>query len=290
MTAHVSSAARLRELLRQPGLLQAPGCFDAFSARLIEQAGFPVAYMTGFGSSASVLGMPDTGLISFAEMAGHARNIATALKIPLIADADTGYGNAVNTYRTVRAYAQGGVAAVQIEDQVAPKKCGHTRGKQIIPLAEMVGKVRAGADARAEQDIVLVVRTDARAVAGFDEALERCLAYQEAGADVIFFEAPETEAEMETVAKRVRAPLLVNLVEGGKTPFLPRSRLEALGFKIAIYPATLLTTVAKAMQRQLRRLAQDDAFGPNPDQITFEELKTLVGFPDYYALEERYRG
>lgn len=290
MTAHVSSAARLRELLRKPGLLQAPGCFDAFSARLIEQAGFPVAYMTGFGSAASVLGMPDTGLISFAEMAGHARNIAAALKIPLIADADTGYGNAVNTYRTVHAYAQGGVAAVQIEDQVAPKKCGHTRGKQIIPLGEMVGKIRAGADARAEQDIVLVIRTDARAVAGFDEALERCLAYQEAGADVIFFEAPESEAEMETIAKRVRAPLLVNLVEGGKTPFLPRSRLEALGFKIAIYPATLLTTVAKAMQRQLQRLARDDAFGPNADQITFEELKTLVGFPDYYALEERYRG
>ncbi len=290
MTAHPTSVARLRELLRKPGLVQAPGCFDAFSARLIEQAGFPVAYMTGFGSSASVLGMPDTGLISFAEMAGHARNIAAALKIPLIADADTGYGNAVNTYRTVRAYAQSGVAAVQIEDQVAPKKCGHTRGKQIVPLGEMVGKIRAGADARAEQDIVLVIRTDARAVAGFDEALERCLAYQEAGADVIFFEAPESEAEMETIAKRVRAPLLVNLVEGGKTPFLPRSRLEALGFKIAIYPATLLTTAAKAMQRQLGHLAREDAFGPNDDQITFEELKNLVGFPDYYALEERYRG
>jgi 2-methylisocitrate lyase-like PEP mutase family enzyme len=283
-------AAQLRALMQRPGLLQAPGCYDAFSARLIEQAGFPIAYMTGFGSSASVLGLPDTGLISFAEMAGHARNIAAALRIPLIADADTGYGNAINTYRTVRAYAQAGVAAVQIEDQVAPKKCGHTQGKQIVPLGEMVGKIRAAADARAEQDIVLVTRTDARAVAGFDEALERCLAFRDAGADVIFFEAPESEAEMETIAKRIRAPLLINLVEGGKTPFLPRSRLEALGFKIAIYPATLLITVAKAMQRQLQRLKQEDACAPNADQISFDELKNLVGFPDYYAMEERYRG
>lgn len=289
MTAPLTPVARLRQMLSQPGLIQAPGCYDAFSARLIEQAGFRAAYMTGFGTSASVLGQPDTGLISFAEMAGHARNIASALRIPLIADADTGYGNALNTYRTVRAYAQAGVAAVQIEDQVAPKKCGHTQGKAIIPLGEMVGKVRAAADARAEQDIVLVIRTDARAVAGFDEALERCLAFREAGADVLFFEAPETEREMETVAQRIRAPLLVNLVEGGKTPLLPRSRLEALGYKIAIYPATLLVTVAKAMQRQLRRLAEEDAYAPNADQITFEELKTLVGFPDYYAREQKYR-
>jgi 2-methylisocitrate lyase-like PEP mutase family enzyme len=288
--ANSSSAARLRALLAKPGLLQAPGCYDAFSARLIEQAGFPVAYMTGFGSSASVLGMPDTGLISFAEMAEHARNIAAAIKIPLIADADTGYGNAINAYRTVLSYAQAGVAAAQLEDQVAPKKCGHTKGKAIVPVSEMVGKIRAAADARAEQDIVLVIRTDARAVSGFDEALERCLAYRDAGADVIFFEAPESEAEMETIGKRVRAPLLINLVEGGKTPFLPRSRLESLGFKIAIYPATLLVTVAKAMQRQLGRLAREDAFAPNSDQIAFEELKTLVGFPEYYAMEERYRG
>jgi 2,3-dimethylmalate lyase len=277
-------------MLREPGLIQAPGCYDAFSARLIELAGFRAAYMTGFGTSASVIGEPDTGLISFAEMATHARNIAATLTIPLIADADTGYGNAVNAYRTARAYAQAGVAAVQLEDQVAPKKCGHTKGKAIIPLGEMVGKIRAAADARAEQDIVLVIRTDARAVAGFDEALERCLAYREAGADVLFFEAPETEAEMQAIATRVRAPLLINLVEGGKTPFLSRSRLEGLGYKIAIYPATLLTTAAKAMQRQLKRLADDDTYGPNAEQVTFEELKTLVGFPDYYEMEERYRG
>jgi len=289
MPPPVPPAARLRALLGAPGLIQAPGCYDAFSARLIEQAGFRAAYMTGFGTSASVLGLPDAGLISFAEMAGHARNVAAALRIPLIADADTGYGNAINAYRTVRAYARAGVAAVQIEDQVAPKKCGHTRGKAVVPLGEMVGKVRAAADARAEQDIVLVIRTDARAVAGFDEALERCLAYREAGADVLFFEAPETEAEMEAISKRIAAPLLINMVEGGKTPLLPRTRLEALGYKIAIYPVSLMTAAAKAMQRQLRRLADQDAYGPSADQIGFEELKTLVGFPDYYAMEEKYR-
>ena len=283
------SAAQLRTLLAAPGLLQAPGCYDAFTAKLIEQAGFKAAYMTGFGASASVLGMPDTGLMTFTEMATHAGNIAAAIRIPLIADADTGYGNAINAYRTTRAYARAGVAAIQLEDQVAPKKCGHTKGKAIVPLGEILGKVRAAADARAEQDIVIIVRTDARAVSGFDEALERCLAFQDAGADVIFFEAPESEGEMETIAKRVKKPLLINLVEGGKTPFLPRSRLEKLGFKIAIYPVSALLTVGKAVQAQLQRMKTEDGFGPNGDKITFEELKTLVGFPAYYEMEERYR-
>jgi 2-methylisocitrate lyase-like PEP mutase family enzyme len=283
-------AARLRALLQRPGLLMAPGCYDAFSARLIERAGFEVAYMTGFGTSASVLGLPDTGLISFAEMAGHAAHIAATLGIPLIADADTGYGNAINTYRTVRAYARAGVAAIQLEDQVSPKKCGHTKGKAVVPVGEMVGKVRAAADARAEQDIVLVIRTDARAVSGFEDALERCQAYREAGADVIFLEAPESEEELAEAARRIQAPLLVNIVEGGKTPCLPRARLEMLGYRIAIYPATLLLTAARAMQEQLSRLLRDPGFNPYDLQITFEALKELVGFPEYYAQEEKYRG
>jgi 2-methylisocitrate lyase-like PEP mutase family enzyme len=285
----MSAAARLRELMHKPGLIQAPGCYDAFSARLIEQAGFDVAYLTGFGSSAAVLGMPDTGLMTFTEMATHAGNIAAALKIPLIADADTGYGNAINTYRTVRAYARADVAAIQLEDQVAPKKCGHTRGKQIIPLGEMLGKLRAAVDARAERDIVLIARTDARAVSGFEEALERCLAFQEAGVDIVFLEAPETETEMELACRRIKAPLLANLVEGGKTPFLSRHRLEAIGFKIAIYPVTLLLTAGQAMRQQAALLRRQADFGPNAGQMTFEELKTVVGFPEYYAQEERYK-
>ena len=280
--------ARLRELLARPGLLRAPGCYDAFSAKLIEQSGCEVAYMTGFGSSASVLGLPDAGLMDFSEMSTHAGNIARALRIPLIADGDTGYGNAINAFRTVRTYAQFGVAAIQLEDQATPKKCGHTPGKTLIPLKEMIGKLKAAFDARAEEDIVIVARTDARSVEGFKAALERCLAFEEAGADVIFFEAPESEEEMAEVAKQVKAPLLANMVEGGKTPFLSGSRLEDLGFKIAIYPSTLLKTVARAMQRQLERFQRDDDYQPFEEQISFEELKKLVGFEEYYRMEGKY--
>ena len=281
-------AARLRELLARPGLLRAPGCYDAFSAKLIEQSGCEVAYMTGFGSSASVLGLPDAGLMDFSEMSTHAGNIARALRIPLIADGDTGYGNAINAFRTVRTYAQFGVAAIQLEDQATPKKCGHTPGKTLIPLKEMIGKLKAAFDARAEEDILIVARTDARSVEGFKAALERCLAFEEAGADVIFFEAPESEQEMAEVAKRVKAPLLANMVEGGKPPFLSGSRLEDLGFKIAIYPSTLLKTVARAMQRQLERFQRDDDYQPFEEQISFEELKKLVGFEEYYRMEGKY--
>ena len=281
-------AARLRELLARPGLLRAPGCYDAFSAKLIEQSGCEVAYMTGFGSSASVLGLPDAGLMDFSEMSTHAGNLARALRIPLIADGDTGYGNAINAFRTVRTYAQFGVAAIQLEDQATPKKCGHTPGKTLIPLKEMIGKLKAAFDARAEEDIVIVARTDARSVEGFKAALERCLAFEEAGADVICFEAPESDQEMAEGAKQVKAPLLANMVEGGKTPFLSGSRLEDLGFKIAIYPSTLLKTVARAMQRQLERFQRDDDYQPFEEQISFEELKKLVGFEEYYRMEGKY--
>lgn len=284
---HPTPAAAFRELLSTPGLVQAPGCYDAFSARLIERAGWSVAYMTGFGSSASVLGQPDAGLMDFSEMAAHAANIAGAIGIPLIADGDTGYGNALNTFRTVRSYARNGVAAIQLEDQHAPKKCGHTPGKVLVPTAEMVGKLRAAADARAEQDIVVIARTDARAVEGFDAALERALAYQEAGADVIFFEAPESEEEMAEVGRRISAPLLANLVEGGKTPFVSKARLEALGFKIAIYPVTLLLTAAKAMQAQLEAM-RAEGFDPAGEQITFQDLQQIVGFPEYWDAEKKY--
>ena len=281
-------AMTLRTRLKSPGMVQAPGCYDAFSARLIERAGFEVAYMTGFGSSASVLGMPDAGLMSFAEMADHAGRIANAINIPLIADGDTGYGNALNTHRTVQAYIRAGVAGIQLEDQVAPKKCGHTKGKQVIPAGEMVGKIRAASDAREAGDIVLVIRTDARAVNGFDDALERCRAYAEAGADVIFFEAPENEQEMRDAVQAIDSPMLVNVVEGGKTPCLPARELEQIGFKIAIYPVSLLLSAAKVMQKQLEALKKPDQYDLYADQITFEELKDLVGFPEYYAREDRY--
>lgn len=279
---------KLRELLAGPKIILAPGCYDGMSARLIEQAGYDVAYMTGFGSSASVLGMPDTGLMSFAEMSNHAANLSAAINIPLIADADTGYGNAVNTYRTVRSYARAGVAGIQLEDQVSPKKCGHTKGKLVVPVEEMVGKIRAACDARAEQDIVVITRTDARAVNGFDDALERCLAFEEAGADVIFFEAPENEEEMERVAKAIKAPKLINIVEDGKTPCLPADDLERLGFKIAIYPAMLFTTAAWAMQRELARFKAEGVVSTPETRVRFSEIQDIVGFPWYYDMEEKY--
>jgi 2-methylisocitrate lyase-like PEP mutase family enzyme len=275
--------------MSRPGLLLAPGCYDGMSARLVERAGYEVAYMTGFGSAASVLGMPDTGLISFAEMATHAGNLAAALRIPLIADADTGYGNAVNTYRTVQAYARAGVAGIQIEDQVSPKKCGHTKGKLVVPLDEMLGKIRAACDARAERDIVIVTRTDARAVNGFDDALERAQAFAEAGADVIFFEAPETVEEMQTVARTVKAPTLINVVKDGKTPALHADELERMGFKIAIYPDMLFRIAAWAMQEELGRFQRERQYDAADTRMRFAEIQDIVGFPWYYALEEKYR-
>jgi 2-methylisocitrate lyase-like PEP mutase family enzyme len=282
-----SPTIQLRKLLAQPGLVVAPGCYDAVSAKLIERAGFAAAYMTGFGSTASVLGLPDAGIMDFTQMTTHAGNLANVLNIPLIADADTGYGNAINTHRTVQTYARSGVAGIQLEDQVSPKRCGHTAGKAVIPLSEMLGKLRAARDASAE--IVIVARTDARAVEGFDSALERCLAFEETGADVIFFEAPRSLEEMQEIAKHLHKPLLANMVEGGHTPFLRGSELETLGFKLAIYPVTLLLSAVHAMQKQLQHLREEDHESMRPEQVSFQELQTLVGFPEYDAMSKRYQ-
>ena len=224
--------ATLRELLAGPEPVLAPGAYDALSARLVERAGFPAVYMTGFGASASLLGRPDVGLLSFAEMAGHARRLVQAVEVPVIADADDGYGNPLNVMRTVREYAAAGVAALHIEDQVAPKRCGHMDGKDVIDASEMVEKVRAAVEARGDATCS-IARTDARAVEGLDAALERARRYREAGADLLFVEAPETEAEIEAVAAAFPdVPLVFNWVDGGKTPGLPldsaaRARLRA---------------------------------------------------------------
>ncbi len=285
----MEQAAKLRELMGRGGLLVAPGCYDGISARLVEQAGFDVAYMTGFGTAASVIGMPDTGLISYAEMQTHAANLAQVLSIPLIADADTGYGNAVNVHRTVRNYARAGVAGIQLEDQVAPKKCGHTAGKAVVPIKEIAANLLAAADARAEQDIVIIARTDARAVNGFHDAMERCHAFAEAGADVIFFEAPETEEEMRAVAEAFPNRALINIVHDGKTPCLPAADLERLGFAIAIYPSLLFRVSAWAMRDELARFRADPRFHEDDDRMSFDEIKSIVGFPWYDEMEQKYR-
>jgi 2-methylisocitrate lyase-like PEP mutase family enzyme len=272
----VRAAERLRKLLQEPGILQAPGCFDAHSARLVEQAGFPAAYMTGFGTAASRLGLPDLGLVPPEVMADQAASLAGAISIPLIADADTGYDDVA---RTVRTYASAGVAAIQLEDQVQPKRCGHTAGKRVVSAEEAVARIREAVAARTD-DIIVVGRTDARAVEGFESALERCRAFEAAGVDVVFLEAPESREELVAIAEAIDAPLLVNLIEGGKTPLFNAAELQDLGYKIAIYPLTLLYAATRAMQEHLRGDAHEPPreFAPWQGPLSFEELRRLVGF------------
>jgi 2-methylisocitrate lyase-like PEP mutase family enzyme len=279
----------LREVLTEPGIEIMPGCFDAISAKLVADAGFKVAFMSGFAVSAARLGLPDTGLISFAEMLDTLRNCCSAARdVPLIGDGDTGYGNAVNVQRTVIEYARAGAAAVMIEDQVSPKKCGHTRGKQVIPRDEARMKIRAAADAKRDVDILILARTDARAVHGFDEALARCRDFEAEGADIIFLEAPENEAEMTRFCEAMQKPCMANMVPGGKTPVLPPKELQQIGYKLAVYPVALMTSAIAAMQTTLAALRPES--GKNlPPSISFAELQKVVGFSEYWIQETKYQ-
>jgi len=287
MSADVSPAARLRALLARPGLLVMPGCHDAMSARLIGEAGFELGFMSGFAVSAARLGMPDTGLISYAELADQAQNICRAVAIPLIGDGDTGFGSAQNIKRTVAGYARAGLAAIMLEDQVAPKRCGHTEGKSVVSRDEALTRIRAAVDARDEgADILIMARTDARACVSLDEAIERCRAFRALGADITFLEAPLDAGEMRRYCQEVDGPKMANLIEGGKTPLLPASELEMLGYKIAVYPLTLLNVSIVAMRTALQKMARGEATAA----MTFDDLKRAVGFPDYYAEEARYKG
>jgi 2-methylisocitrate lyase-like PEP mutase family enzyme len=287
----VTPANQLRNLLAGPNVEVMPGCYDALSAKLVAGAGFKVTFMSGFAVSAARLGLPDTGLISFAEMLDGVRScVSGAGKIPLIADGDTGYGNALNVQRTVLEYARAGAAAVMIEDQVSPKKCGHTRGKQVVSRDEARMKIRAAVDARreADADILILARTDARAVHGFDEALDRCRDFEAEGADIIFFEAPETETEMRRFCEAMQKPCMANMVPGGKTPILPPQQLQSIGYKLALYPVLLMSSAIAAMQAALAAL-KPDGNAPLPPSISFAELQQLVGFPDYWQRETRYK-
>jgi len=278
--------ATLRELLAGPGPVLAPGAYDALSARLVARAGFPAVYMTGFGASASLLGRPDVGLLSFAEMADHARRLVQAVDVPLIADADDGYGNPLNVMRTVREYAAAGVAALHVEDQVAPKRCGHMEGKDVIDASEMVEKVRAAVEARG--DALIIARTDARAVEGLDAALERARRYREAGADLLFVEAPETEAEIEAVAAAFPdVPLVFNWVDGGKTPGLPLDALRELGFALVIYPVTTLFAAGRAIADALARI-REDGTPAGLDVPAFDAFTDMLGLPAIRELEARF--
>jgi 2,3-dimethylmalate lyase len=256
LTRRPGAAARLRALLESGQTIVAPGAFDPLAARLVEEAGFPAVYMTGFGTSAALIGRPDVGLLTMTEMAGNAGRIAACVDIPVIADADTGYGNPLNVIRTVGAYEAAGVAGIHIEDQVAPKKCGHMDGKQVIPAQEMAEKVRAAVEARAQPEFVIIARTDARAVEGLAAAIERGRLYRAAGADVLFIEAVVSEAEAEEVASAFPdVPLLFNWAEGGKTPPIGLDRLTELGYRIVIFPIGTLLAATAAMRRILREIA-----------------------------------
>ena len=285
----MTPAQQLRDLLSEPTIEIMPGCYDALSAKLVADAGYRVTFMSGFAVSAARLGLPDTGLISFTEMLDSLRSCcAGAGKVPVIGDGDTGYGNALNVQRTVTEYARAGAAAVMIEDQVSPKKCGHTRGKQVISRAEARMKIRAAVDARADADILILARTDARAVQGFDEALARCRDFEAEGADIIFMEAPETEDEMGRFCGAMTKPCMANMVPGGKTPILPPAQLQDVGYKLALYPVMLMSSAIAAMQATLAAL-RPGSKTPQPPAISFPDLQGVVGFPDYWSREARYQ-
>jgi 2-methylisocitrate lyase-like PEP mutase family enzyme len=277
----------LRQLLARPGILVMPGCHDALSARLVEEAGFESAFMSGFAVAAARLALPDTGLISYAELLDQGRNICGAVSIPIFGDGDTGFGNALNIKRTVQGYARAGFACIMLEDQIAPKRCGHTQGKAVVDRDEAALRIRAAMDARdAGEDILIMARTDARATHGLDEAIARCRMFRELGADITFLEAPESLDEMRRYCVEVEGPKMANLIEGGKTPVLPPEQLQALGYRIAVYPLTLLNAEIRAMREALRGLRQRNRA---ENILDFEELKTAVGFPGYYEEEARYR-
>lgn len=286
-----SRAEILRRLLAEDRCHRVPCTWDALSARMIADAGFPFTFMSGFAVSAARLGEPDLGLISYAEMADQVRNICAATTIPVIADGDTGYGNALNVERTVKGYAQAGAACIMIEDQVAPKRCGHTQGKLVVDRSEAVDRIRAAVHAREEirkngGDILILARTDARGTHDLAEALWRAAAFKDAGADILFVEAPQSEDEMARIPKDVPGIHMANLVEGGKTPIPSIARLGELGFRIAIHPLTLLSAAMRAIAESLGDLKA----GRNPEArlIGFDDIKRIAGFDAYYASEQRY--
>lgn len=281
---------RLRQRLADDRLLVVPGCSDALGAHLIERAGFDAAYMTGFGSSATLLAEPDVGLLTGTEMAANAARIAAATSLPLIADGDTGYGSAANTERTVVDYERAGVAAIQLEDQVMPKRCGHMADKSVVPTGEMVAKVRAAVAARDE--MLIIARTDARAPEGLDAAVERAHAYAAAGADVLFVEALESIDEFERVgAEPFGVPLVYNRVEGGRSPALGADEIADLGYRVLLLPISLLLAASRAMEATLAQIAADGvpadgSFGDDP----FTEFTDLIGLPEFLAADARHQG
>ncbi len=280
---------QFRRLLNQPGIIMAPGAYDCLTAKLIETAGFPAVYMTGAGTSVARLGYPDLALATMTEMRDNAAAIAAIVDIPVIADADTGYGGILNIRRTIRQYERSGVAALHLEDQESPKRCGHLNDKRVIPLTDMLPKIRAAVDARTDDDFTIIVRTDALAVTGWDDAIRRCQEYINAGADALFVEALRTPDEVARAARELDIPLLYNYVETGKSPLLSAQELERLGFKIVIFPASALLTATQAVRQTLAALKQQGTTAHLLENMTsLQDCFEAVGLSDMLAADARY--
>ena len=280
----------LKQRLALPQPLLVPACYDMVSAKVVERCGFEAVYLSGYGHSASHLGLPDAGLISFSEMLERLHHLVRSVNIPVLADADTGFGGVVNVRRTVEEYEAAGAQAIQLEDQLIPKKCGHTIGKQLVEASEMVSKLEAAVASRQSDRFLIIARTDAIAVTGFDDAIRRGQLYQQAGADIIFIEAPTTVDQIERIGAAFHKPLMINLVERGRTPLLPLEQLQTLGYKVLAYALTTLMASVRAMERALSKLK--DQVPPEEyldDLASFEELDQLLGFPEWRQWENRFR-
>jgi methylisocitrate lyase len=285
----LSAAGVLRRRLAEPRIMVVPGASDALTARLIEQAGFEAVYASGAGFANAALAVPDLGLPTMTEVVQHAQRLVEAVSVPVIVDADTGYGNALNVMRTVRELERVGAAAIQIEDQVSPKRCGHFEGKEVVSAGEMCTRIAAAVAARRDPDLVLIARTDAVACNGLADAIARAGAYVQAGADVIFVEAPRDLAELQGLPRSIPAPLLANMVEGGKTPLLSADELEALGFRMVIFANTTLRVAARAVQEALAELRQTGSTSALLERMLgWDERQRLVGLSEYQALERRF--
>lgn len=279
----------LRQRLQQPGLVTAPGVHDMVSVLMADAMGFDALYMTGFGTVASHLGLPDAGLATYTDMVGRVRQMAGLARTPLIADGDTGYGGLLNVAHTVQGYEAAGAQAIQLEDQEVPKKCGHTPGRRVVPMGDMVQKIRVAAASRRSKDFLIIARTDARSSLGLDEALRRAEAYARAGADILFVESPESEDEMRRIGQAFDLPLLANMVDGGYTPVLSQQALQQLGYKIAIFPVTALLAATQAMQEVYATLrAEGSSAGLRQPLMRFSALTELVGFPQVHAFERQW--
>lgn len=284
----MTASPTLSGLLRRPGLHVLPGVYDLVSAKLAEAAGFEALYMTGYGTVASSLGLPDAGLATYTDMAERVRRLAETVRVPFIADGDTGYGGLLNVAHTVRGYERAGASAIQIEDQQSPKKCGHTPGREVIPTSDMVQKIQVAVESRTSPDFLIIARTDARTAHGIDEALRRAEAYRKAGADVLFVESPQTEEEIRQIAGRLGGTLLINQVQGGRTPVLAAKDLESLGYRIAIHPVMAMLAAAAAMEQVYKRLKEHGSVTTEATLFDFDRFSRLIGFEEVWAFERRW--